>query len=163
MEETKKMKCYKRLIFKQFSKSQVLVAHSFWVICRKVRFYSPLWSFVWRRRIGVQFWYTNMAAGNQQKHLEFTFSTKALSFHLRASIRAHKHIFQYLKFKRRDFFQRDNIRILVSRTVETRKVKLLYFWNETCYGTGNLYKDLLFVYLNYLQPFVNKNSWNLAI
>ena len=104
MEETKKMKCYKRLTFKQFSKSQVLVAHSFWVICRKVRFYSPLWSFVWRRRIGVQFWYTNMAAGNQQKHLEFTFSTKALSFHLRASIRAHKHIFQYLKFKRRDFF-----------------------------------------------------------
>ena len=28
---------------------------------------------------------------NQQKHLEFTFSIKALSFHSRASIRAHKH------------------------------------------------------------------------
>ena len=31
--------------------------------------------------IGVPFWCTNMAAGNQQKHLEFTFSIKALSFH----------------------------------------------------------------------------------
>ena len=114
----------------------------------------------------IQFWYTNMAAGNQQKHLEFTFSTKALSFHSRASIRAYKHNFKYLKWlncwKSRGeiLFQRDNSPILVSRTVETRKFKLLYFWNETCYGTGNLYKDLLFVYL---QPFVKKNSWNLAI
>ena len=57
-------------------------------------------------------------------------------------------------------FQRDSIRILVSRTVKTRKSKLLYFRNETCYGIGNLYKDLLFVYL---QPSVNKNWWNLAI
>ena len=30
-----------------------------------------------------------MAAGNQQKHLEFTFSIKALPFHSRASIHAH--------------------------------------------------------------------------
>ena len=58
------------------------------------------------------------------------------------------------------FFQRDSIPILVSRTVKTRKFKLLYFRNETCYGNGNLYKDLLFVYL---QPSVNKNSQNLAI
>ena len=33
MEEAKKTKFYKRLIYKQFSKSQVLVAHSF---CRRV-------------------------------------------------------------------------------------------------------------------------------
>ena len=33
-------------------------------------------------------------------------------------------------------------------------------WNETHYGTGNLYKDLLFVYLH---PSVNKNLQNLAI
>ena len=44
-------------------------------------------------RFGVPFWCTNMAAGNQQKNLEFTFSIKALSFHSRTSIRAHKHIF----------------------------------------------------------------------
>ena len=53
------------------------------------------------------------------------------------------------------FFQRDSIPILVSRTVKTRKFKLLYFRNETCYGNENLYKDLLFVYL---QPSVNKNT-----
>ena len=34
-----------------------------------------------------------MATRNQQKHLEFTFVIKALSFHLRTSIHAHKHIF----------------------------------------------------------------------
>ena len=39
------------------------------------------------------FWSTNMAIGNQQKHLEFTFSIKAFSVHSRISIRAHKHIF----------------------------------------------------------------------
>ena len=58
-------------------------------------FHAPLQSFVWRRHIDVPFWSTNMAAGNQQKHhdLRFTFPTKALSFHSRTSIRAHKHIF----------------------------------------------------------------------
>ena len=52
-----------------------------------------------------------------------------------------------LKIKKRDFFQRDSIPILVSRTVKTGKFKLLYFPNEICYGNGNLYKDLIFVYL----------------
>ena len=83
-----------------------------------------------------------------KKHLEFTFSIKALSFHSRTSIRADKHIFQYLKWlycwKPR---ARDSIPILVSRTVKTRRFKLLYFWNEMCYGNGNFYKDLLFIYL----------------
>ena len=32
---------------------------------------------------------------------------------------------------------------------------MLYFRNESCYGNGKLYKDLLFVYL---QPSINKNS-----
>ena len=45
--------------------------------------------------------------------------------------------------------------IFVSRTVKTRKFRLLYFQNETCYETGNLYKDLFFVYLH---SSVNKNS-----
>ena len=58
-----------------------------------------------------------------------------------------------VKIKRRDFFQRNSIPILVSRTVKTRKFKLSYFRNETWYGNGNLYKDLLFVFL---QPTVNK-------
>ena len=49
-----------------------------------------------------------MAAGNQQKHLEFFFSIKALSSHSRTGIRAHKHLIlemvKLLKIKRRDFF-----------------------------------------------------------
>ena len=40
----------------------------------------------------TRYWW-NMAAGNPQKRLGFTFSTKALPFHSRASIRAHKHVF----------------------------------------------------------------------
>ena len=43
----------------------------------------------------------------------------------------------------------------MSRTVKTRKLKLLYFQNETRYGNGELYKDLLSVYR---QSSVNKNS-----
>ena len=35
------------------------------------------------------------------------------------------------------------------------EVQIAVFSNETCYGDGNWYKDLLFVYL---QPSVNKNS-----
>ena len=49
--------------------------------------------------------------------------------------------------------------VLGSRTVNTRKFKLLYFRNETCFGAENLYKDLFSLYL---QPSVNKNSKNLA-
>ena len=64
MEKAKKMKCYKRLIYKQFYKSQVYVAHSFRVICRNIS--RTILDFVWRRHICVLFWYTNMAAANQR-------------------------------------------------------------------------------------------------
>ena len=86
-----------------------------------------------------------MAAGNQQKHLEFTFSIKALSFPSRALFLILE-IVKLLKIKRRDFHstrQRSGP-MLVSRTVKTRKFKLLYFRNETCFGAGNLYKDFFF-------------------
>ena len=43
--------------------------------------------------MGVPFWYANMAAGNQQEHLEFTFSVRTLSFPSRTNVRAHKHTF----------------------------------------------------------------------
>ena len=39
------------------------------------------------------FWCIDMAAENQQKHLEYTFSIKAPSFHSRTSICARKNIF----------------------------------------------------------------------
>ena len=85
MEEAKKMKCYKTLIYKQFVHVSGFCGAQF--LC-----YLPK-RFTHRRHIGVPFLCTNMVAGNQQKHLEFTFSIKALSFHSRTSIRAHKHIF----------------------------------------------------------------------
>ena len=50
------------------------------------------------------------------------------------------------KIKRRDFFQRGSIPILVSRTVKTRKFKMLYFRNETCYGNGTCAK-IYFVFI----------------
>ena len=80
------------------------------------------------------------------KHLEFTFSIKALSFHWETSIPAHKHTLEMvilLRIKRRDFFHRNSIPILVSRTVKTQKFKLQYFRNETCYGTGDLFKHMV--------------------
>ena len=102
-----------------------------------------------------------MAAGNQQKHLEFTFSIKALPFQSRASIRAHKHTIYYLKWlncwkSRGETFY---IPTLLSRTVKIRKFKLLYFRDETCFGAENLYKELFSIYL---KPSVNKKSQNLA-
>ena len=137
---------------------QVFVAHSFWVICRNVSrtfvelcMETPYWCTVLVHQYGH---------GKRQKHLEFTFSTKALSFHSKTSIRADKHrltleMVILLKINRRDFFQWDSISILVSRTVTTWKFKLLYFRNEKYYGNGNLYKDSLFVYR---QPSEYKNS-----
>ena len=44
-------------------------------------------------------------------------------------------------------FLNESIPILVSHTVKTWKFKLLYYRNETSYGTGNLYKDLFFAYI----------------
>jgi len=46
-----------------------------------------------------------MAAGNQQKYLEYSFSVNAISFPSRASIGAHKlKMIKLLKIKRRGFF-----------------------------------------------------------
>ena len=56
-----------------------------------------------------------------------------------------------LKIKRRDFFSTRQEFLFV----KTRKFKLLYFRNETCYENGNWYKGLFFVNL---RPSVNKNS-----
>ena len=80
VEEAKKMKCYKRLM---------------------LRFLWPTVSELFARNISRTFvelcmetlYWWNMAAGNPQKRLGFTFPIKALPFHSRASIRAHKHIF----------------------------------------------------------------------
>ena len=101
MEEGKTMKCYKRLIYKQFVQVSGLCGPQFlrylpkrFTLCME----TPYWCTV-----------LVMAAGNQQKYQEFTFSIKALSLHSRTNIRAHKHIYLLifdmvilLKIKRRD-------------------------------------------------------------
>ena len=92
MEEAKKMKCYKRLIYKLFAQVSRLCAPQF--LCYLPKRFTPFCRALYGDAILVhRFWRTNMAAGNQQKHSESTFSTKALSFHSRTSILSHKHIF----------------------------------------------------------------------
>ena len=85
-----------------------------------------------------------MAAENQQKHLEFTISIKFFLFTRELAcvriIISSNTLNGYIAENQEErlFCQRDNISILESRTVKTRKFKLLYFRNETCYGNGNL-------------------------
>ena len=160
MEEAKKGKCCKRLIYKHFVQVSGLcdpqflsyLPKRFTHLCRALygdamlvhRFGAPIWP-----------------PENNKKHLEFTFSMKALSFHSRTSIRTHKHIFWYLKWlhcwksRGETFLQRDSIPILMSRTVKIRKFKLLYFRNENATEMQTWTKIYIFVYL---QPSVNKNS-----
>ena len=78
MEGAKKMKCYKRLKYKRFVQVSGLCGPKFLSYLPK-RF-MHLCRALWRRHIGVPFWSTNMAAGNQQKRLEFTFSKKLFLF-----------------------------------------------------------------------------------
>ena len=84
MEEAKKTKCYKRLIYKQFVPVSGLCDTQF------LSYLPKRFTHLCRALYGDTI---NMAAGNQQKHLVFTFPIKALYFHSRTSIRAHKHIF----------------------------------------------------------------------
>ena len=133
------------------SKSQVFVAQRFWVICRNVSrtfaelcMETPYWCTVLVHQYGRR---------KSTKTSGVHFFYKSSFFHSITRIRAHKNIFSCLEWlycwkSRGDaFFQRDSIPILVSRTVKPRRFKLLYFRNETCYGNGNLYKNLFFVYL----------------
>ena len=149
VEEAKKMKCYKRLIYKQFVQISGLCGPQFLSyllkhfthLCRAL--YGDV-IFLLVYHFGAPIW------------------PPEITRELRCSIRVHKHniIFLYLKWlyhwksRGETFFQWDSIPILVSRTMKTRKFKLLYFRNETCYRNGNWYKDLLFVYL---QLSISKN------
>ena len=123
MEEANKVKCYKRLIYKQFVQLSGLCVPQFLSylpkhfthLCRALygdailvhRFSAPFWL----PEINKNIWSS-------------LFFIKALSFHLGTSICAHKHI--CLKSRGDTFFLRDSIPILLSRTVKTRKFKLLY-------------------------------------
>ena len=97
MEEAKKMKCYKRLIYKQFVQVSGLCGPQFLSYLPK-RFTHLCRALYGDAILVYGFGTSNMAARDQQKHLHFTFSIKALPFHLKTSIRAHKHIFSYLRW-----------------------------------------------------------------
>jgi len=62
VEDAKKMKWFKKLIFKQFVQVSGLCGPKFLSYLPK----RSTQSFVWRRNIGEPFKCTNMAAGNQQ-------------------------------------------------------------------------------------------------
>ena len=79
MKEAKKMKiCYKRLIYKQFVQVSGLCGPQFLSYLSK-RF-THLRRALYGDAILVHHSGAPMATGNQQKHLEFTFSLKALFF-----------------------------------------------------------------------------------
>ena len=83
VEEAEKMKCYKTLIYKQFVQVSGLCDPQFLSYLPKHLTHL------------CRAWYGVDQCGRRKstKHLVFTFSVKALSFHSRASIRAHKHVF----------------------------------------------------------------------
>ena len=71
MKEATKMKYSKRSIRKQYLKSQVSCLCGF-IVSELVaeRCHTILQTFFWRRHVGVPPKDANVAAGNQQKHLE---------------------------------------------------------------------------------------------
>ena len=89
MEEAKKMKCYERLIFKQFVQVSGLCGSQFQSYLPK-RFPHLCRALYGDAILVHSFGCINVTAENQQKHLEYTFCIKAPSFNWRISIRAHK-------------------------------------------------------------------------
>ena len=139
MEEGKKMKCYKRLIKKQFVQISGLYGpHSFWVICQNVsRTFVELC-------METPYWCTvlvhHMAAWNQQKYLEFTFSIKALFFtreleYVRINIFSNTWNGYTAEDQEERLFFKETAFLFWCHALWKlrRKFKLLYFRNETCY------------------------------
>ena len=135
MEEAKKMKCYKRLIFKQFVQVSGLCGPQFLSdlpkrfthLCRALygdamlvhRFDAPIrptenneniWSSLFLKKLSP---FTRELA-----YMRINISSNAWN--------------GYTAENQEDRLQRDSIPILMSRTVKIRKFKLLYFRNETC-------------------------------
>ena len=116
---------------------------------------------VWRCHIGLQIWCTcwilppeinkNIWSSLFLKKL-FLFSRELAYVRMNISSNTWNGYTSEIQEKRL-FFNETAFLFLVSCTVTTWKFQLLYFRNETCYGNGNLYKDLHFVCL---QPSVNK-------
>ena len=162
VEETKKMKCYKRLKYERFVQVSGLSGPQFLSylpkrfihLCRALygdailmyRFGPPIWPPEINKNITI--WSSLFL----QKLFLFT---RELAY-VRINISSKTwNGYTTENQVERLFNEKAFLFFLVSRIVKTRKFKLLYFRNEVCYGNGNLYKDFFFVHL---QPSVNKNS-----
>ena len=88
VDEAKKMKCHERLISKQFVQVSGLCSPQFLSYLPK-RFTHNCRALYGEAILVYSFGAPIMATGNQQNHLEFTFSVKALYFRSRAHICAH--------------------------------------------------------------------------
>ena len=103
---------FRRLIYKQFVQVSGLWSPQF------LSYLPKHVTHHYRALYGDDIFVNRSGTQNQQKHLEITFHIKALSFHSRTSIRAHKHIFSYLKWlccwksRGEAFSQLDSIPIL---------------------------------------------------
>ena len=158
MEEAKKMKCYKRLIYKQFVQISGLYGpHSFWVICQNVsRTFVEL---CMETSYWAPFWCTNMASANQQKHLEFTFSTKALFFtreleYVRINIFSNTWNGYTADNEEERLFFKETAFLFWCHALwklGSSNCSIFEMKHVTLYGNGNLF-------FAYLQPSVNKNS-----
>ena len=147
MEEANKIKCYKRLIYKQFVQvsgfcgPQLLsnLPKRFTHLCT-CRLYedASTGAPIWLPEINKNIW-SSLFLWNL-----FLFIRKLAYRRINISSNTWD---GHTVERGETFFQRDRIFILVSRTVKTQKFKLLFFRNETCYGNGNLCKDFfLFIF-----------------
>ena len=133
---SQEMKCSKRLIHKQFVQVSGLcgpqflsyLPKRFMHLCRAVygdaiftvyRFGAPIWPPEINKNIWSSLFPWKL----------FLFTQDLAYVRINISPSTWNGYTQLLKIKRRDFFQRDSIPILASRTVKTRKFKLLYLRN----------------------------------
>ena len=140
MEEAKKIKCYKRLIYKNFVQVSGLCGPQFLSylpkrfthLCRALygdailvhRFGAPIWP----PEINKNIW------GSLFIQTLFLFTQELAYAHINRSSNTWNG-YTAENEEERPFFQRDSIcAILVSRTVKTLKFKLLYF--EMKHATG---------------------------
>ena len=157
MEEAKRRTCYKRLINKQFVQVSGLCDRQFLSYLPKC--FTHLWRAFYGDVILVYTVLVHQYGRRQQKHLALTFSIKAFLLtrelaYVRRNISSNTWN-GYTAQNQNHFFNETAFLFWCYKLWKLGKLKLLYFRNEWCYGNGNLYKDLLFVYL---QPCVHKNS-----
>ena len=144
MEEAKKMKCYKILMYKQFVQVSGLCGPQFQSFLRKrfAHLCSRVGDAILPPEINKNIW----------SSLFLFLFTRKLAY-VRINISSSTWDGYTAENQEERLFQRDSISILVSRTV---KIVVFSKWEwEMGNGNGNLNKDLFFVFL---QPSVNKNS-----